>query len=134
MKTILKMSLAVLVGMTTINTFANNDDFLLNVKKGTNKEISFSVNQIKKANVTIIDRFHNVIYSEIATGKEGISKTFNLEEFPNGVYFLEVETNSKKVVHTISVSNESTTLSRKSMTEVIKSDIKNNNKNVAATK
>lgn len=134
MKTILKLSLAVLVGLTTINTYAINGDFLLNVKKGTNNEISFSVNEIKKANITITDKFHNVIYTEVATGKNGILKTYSLEEFPNGVYFLEVETNSKKVTHEIVISNEITILSRKSIAEISKSEIKINNQNVVVNK
>jgi hypothetical protein len=131
MKTILKLSLIVLVTMTTMNTYAINGDFLLNVKKGTGKEISFSVNEIQKANVTIYDKFHNVIYTEVATGKDGILRTYNLEEFPDGVYFLEVETNSKKVTHEIVITNEVSTLSRKSIAEVQKSDLKIKNQNIA---
>jgi hypothetical protein len=131
MKTILKFSLAVFVAMTTMSTYAIDGDFLLNVKKGTGKEISFSVNEIQKANVTIYDKFHNVIYSETATGKGGILKTYSLEEFPDGVYFLEVETNLKKVTHEIVISNEATTLSRKSIAEVYKGDMKLKNQNVA---
>ena len=131
MKTILKFSLAVLVAMTTMSTYAIDGDFLLNVKKGTGKEISFSVNEIQKANVTIYDKFHNVIYSETAIGKGGILKTYSLEDFPDGVYFLEVETNLKKVTHEIVISNEATTLSRKSIAEVYKGELKLKNQNVA---
>jgi hypothetical protein len=131
MKTILKFSLAVLVAMTTMSTYAIDGDFLLNVKKGTGKEISFSVNEIQKANVTIYDKFHNVIYSETATGKGGILKTYSLEDFPDGVYFLEVETGVKKVTHEITVTGEVTTLARKSVAEVYKADLKMQNQNVA---
>jgi len=131
MKTILKLSMAVLAVMTAVNTYAINGDFLLNVKKGTGKEISFSVNEIQKANVTIYDKSHNVIYSEAATGKGGIMKTYSLEEFPDGVYFLEVETSQKKVTHEIVVANEVSTLSRKSVAEVYKGELKLKNQNVA---
>jgi hypothetical protein len=131
MKAILKLSLVVLVAMTTMSTYAIDGDFLLNVKKGTGKEISFSVNEIQRANVTIYDKFHNVIYSETATGKGGILKTYSLEEFPQGVYFLEVETNLKKVTHEIVITNEVSTLSRKSVAEVYKGDLKTKNQNVA---
>ena len=62
MKTILKFSLAVLVAMTTMGAHAINGDFLINVKNSTGKEISFSVNDIQKAKVTIYDKRHNVIY------------------------------------------------------------------------
>jgi hypothetical protein len=131
MKTILKLSLAVLVAMTTMSTYAIDGDFLLNVKKGTAKEISFSVNEIQQASVTIYDKFHNVIYSEMATGKGGILKTYSLEEFPDGVYFLEVETNLKKVTHEIVIADEASTLSRKSIAEVYKGDLRMKNQNVA---
>ena len=130
MKTILKLSLVVLVAMTTMGSYAIGGDFLLNVKRATGKEISFSVNGIQKANVTIYDKNHNVIYSETVVGKGGIMKTYSLEEFPEGTYFLEVETNLKKVKHEIVVANEVSTLSRKSMAEVYKSDLKTENQNV----
>ncbi len=131
MKTILKFSMAILVAMTTIGAHAINGDFLVNVKKGTAKEISFSINEIQKANVTIYDKYHNVIYSETATGKGGIEKTYSLEEFPDGVYFLEVETNLKKVTHEIFVSKEASTLFKKPVAEVYKGDLKIKNENVA---
>jgi hypothetical protein len=131
MKTILKLSLAIFAVMTTMGAHAINGDFLVNVKKGTGKEISFSVNEIQKANVTIYDKFHNVIYSETVTGKGGIMKTYSLEEFPSGVYFMEVETNLKKVTHEIVVSNRESALSRKSSAEVYKGDLKIKNQNVA---
>lgn len=119
MKTILKLSLAVLVVMTTMSTYAINGDILLNVKKVNGKEISFAINQLQKANVTITDKFHNVIYSEVVTGKEGIFKTYSLEEFPEGKYFLEIETNSKKVIHEIVVTRESSILSKNSVNDQI---------------
>ena len=116
MKTILKLSLVVLVAMTTMNTYAiDGGDFAIKVMNGNGKDISFAVNKIQKANVTITDKFHNVIYTEVVTGKEGILKTYSLEEFPTGTYFLEVETNSKKVIHEIVVSRQGSTLSQKSV-------------------
>jgi hypothetical protein len=133
MKTILKLSLVVLVAMTTMSSYAIDGDFLLNVKKGSGKEISFSVNEIPKANVTIYDKDHTVIYSEVVTGKGGILRTYSLEEFPDGVYFLEVETNLKKVTHEIVISKEASTLSRRSIAEVYKGEMKMKNQNVAST-
>jgi hypothetical protein len=131
MKTILRLSLVVLVALTTMNTYAIDGDFLLNVKKGTGKQISFSVNAIQKANVTIYDKEHNVIFSEMATGKQGIIKTYSLAEFPDGVYFLEVETNLKRVTHEIVIANDVPTLSRTSIADVYKGDLKMKNQNVA---
>ena len=125
MKTILKLSLVVLVAMTAMSSYAIGGDFLLNVKRATGKEISFAVNGIQRANVAIYDKNHTLIYSETVTGKAGIIKTYSLEEFPAGTYFLEVETNVKTVKHEIVVANEVSTLSRKSLAEVYKSDNQN---------
>jgi hypothetical protein len=44
---------------------------------------------------------------------------------------LEVETNLKKVTHEIVIANEATTLSRKSIAEVYKGELKLKNQNVA---
>ena len=133
MKTILKFSLAFLVAMTTINSYAIDGDFLLNVKKGAPKQISFSVNEIQKAKVTIYDKDHVEIYSETVTGKEGISRIYSLEEFPDGDYTLEVETDLKKVTHEIAITHESPTLSRKSIAEVYKGELKRKSDIIATT-
>ena len=117
MKTILKLSLVVLVAMTTMGTYAINGDLSLKVLSRNGKEISFALNQVQKVNVTITDKFHNAIYSEVATGKNGILKTYSLEEFPEGTYFLELESNSKKVTYKIVVAKDASVLSRKSISE-----------------
>jgi hypothetical protein len=72
-----------------------------------------------------------VIYNETVTGKEGITRAYSLEEFPEGVYFLEVETNLKKVPHEIVVTNEASSLSRKAGAEVYKGNLKMKNENIA---
>ncbi|AOW09620.1 T9SS type A sorting domain-containing protein [Flavobacterium gilvum] len=133
MKTILKFSLVVLVAFTTMSSYAIDGDFLLNVKKGTGKIISFSVNEIQKAKVKIYDVNHEEIYSEYVTGKGGIKRTYSLEEFPDGVYYLEVETNLKRVTHEIDIAHEVPTLSRKSIAEVYKGELKMKNDNIATT-
>ncbi len=133
MKTILKFSLIVLAAFTTMSSHAINGDFLLNVKKGTGKQISFSVNEIQKAKVTIYDKDHVEIYSEIVTGTDGIARTYSLEDFPNGEYTLEVETNLKRVTHEIAITHELPTLSRKSVAEVYKGELKMKNESIATT-
>lgn len=120
MKKILKLSLLFAVAMTTMTTYASDDDFLLNVKKGQGKEISFSLNEIKKVNVSIYDDENNLIYTENAKGEKGILRTYSLVEFPVGVYYLEVENNLKKVRHEIVISEEKSILTNKAISEVYK--------------
>ena len=127
MKKILKLSLLLVVAMTSVNSYAIDDDFLLNVKKGKGNEISFSLNEIKKVNVSIYDDENNLIYTENAKGVKGILRTYNLDEFPVGTYYLVVENNLKKVRHEIIISEEKSILTTKAISEVYKPALKNKN-------
>ncbi|MDI6049487.1 FimB/Mfa2 family fimbrial subunit [Flavobacterium sp. XS2P24] len=127
MKNILKLSLLLIVTMTSMSMYAIEDNFLLNVKKGKGNEISFTLNQIKQANVSIYDDQNNLIYTEKAKGEKRISKTYNLDEFPVGTYYLVVENNLKKVKHEIIISEQKTFLTTKAISEVYKPTMKNRN-------
>jgi len=122
----LKLSLVCAVLLSGMSTYAidGNADFNLHVLKN-GKLISFGLNQVQKANLAIYDQDGNQFYSETASGKEGILRTFSLEDFPDGVYFLEVEDNAKKVRYEIVVNNSITTLSSKAISTVYKSSDKN---------
>ena len=122
----LKLSLVCAVLLSGMSTYAidGNADFNLHVLKN-GKLITFGLNQVQKANLAIYDQDGNQFYSETASGKEGILRTFSLQDFPDGTYFLEVEDNAKKVRYEIVVSNEIATLSSKAVSAVYKSSDKN---------
>ena len=124
MKKILKLSLVCAVLFTGMSTYAidGNEDFTLHVLKGNGngKLVTFALNQVKKANLTIYDKDGSVLYYENATGKDGILRTFNFEEFPEGTYILEVEDSVKKVKHEITITDEATVLSSKAISSVYK--------------
>lgn len=127
MKNILKLSLLLVVAMTSVSTYAIDGDFLLNVKKGNGNEISFSLNGLQKVTVFIYDDENNLIYTEKAAGEKGILKTYNLDEFPIGTYFLVVENNLKKVKHEIVISEQKTILTTKAVSEIYKPTLKKQN-------
>jgi len=127
MKNILKLSLLLVVAMTSVSTYAIDGDFLLNVKKGNGNEISFSLNGLQKVTVFIYDDENNLIYTEKASGEKGILKTYNLDEFPIGTYFLVVENNLKKVKHEIVISEQKTILTTKAVSEIYKPTLKKQN-------
>ncbi|MBE8723725.1 T9SS type A sorting domain-containing protein [Flavobacterium hungaricum] len=120
MKKALKLSLVCAVLFTGMSTYAidGNESLHFHVLKGKGKTITFGINQLQKASISIYDTNGNVLYTENASGKEGILRTFSLEEFPQGTYFLEVADNYKKVKYEITVTENNSVLSSKGTTTV----------------
>ena len=137
MKKILKLSLVIAVLFTGINTYAidGNDngavDFNLHVLKANGKLITFALNQVKKASISIYDKNNSLIYSENASGKDGILRTFSLEELPAGTYFLEIEDSVKKVRHEITINDNTSVLSTKAVSSAYKANTIAQNSSVA---
>ena len=134
MKKMLKLSLLVAVLFTAINTYAiegNGDSFLHVINGNGSNEVTFALNNVTKATLSIYDSEGTLIYSENASGKNGILKTFRFEEFPEGTYFLKVEDNVKTTRHEITVKGDSITLSPKSVSLVYKAGFSAKNTSVA---
>jgi len=129
----LKLSLVVAVLFTGISTYAidGNTDYVLHVIKENGKEVTFGLNNTTKASLSIYDKEGNLIYSENASGKHGILKTFSFEEFPEGTYILEVEDNVKTTKHEITITDNKTVLSSKAISSVYKAGVSAKNTSVA---
>ncbi|CAA9202160.1 secretion protein [Flavobacterium collinsii] len=137
MKKILKLSFVCVVLLTGLSTYAidgnenGNNDFNLHVLKANGKLITFALNQVHKASLSIYDKSGSLLYTENASGKDGILRTFSLEEFPEGTYFLEVEDSVKKVRHEITITDDKSVLSSKAVSSTYKADFSAQNSNVA---
>jgi hypothetical protein len=102
-----RLGLVAAVFLTTIFTYAidGKGDYILNIKTGNGKVMSFTLNTIEKSFFTIYDENNNLLYTgESPKDKLEISKTISLEAYPAGTYYLEVKENSKVVKHEITVS------------------------------
>ena len=132
MKKIFKLSLVAAVLFSGINTYAidGNTDSSLHVIKGNGKEVTFGLNNVTKANLSIYDKDGTLIYSENASGKNGILKTFSFEEFPAGTYFLKVEDSVKTTKHEITITDDTTVLSTKAVSSVYKAGFSAKNTSV----
>jgi len=103
------MGLVVAVFLTTIFTYAidGKGDYILNIKTGNGKVVSFTLNTIQKSVFTIYNENNNLVYTgESATNELEISKTISLEGLPAGTYILEVKESGKVAKHEITVSTK----------------------------
>ncbi len=132
MKKMLKLSLVVAVLFAGINTYAidGNGDYILHIIKENGNEVIFGLNNVTKAKLVIYDQEGTVIYSENASGKDGILKRFRFENFQAGSYILEIEDNVKTTKHEITVTDTNTVLSPKAISSVYKTGFSAKNTSV----
>jgi hypothetical protein len=102
-----KLGLVVAVLFTTILTYAidGKGDYILYIKTGNGKVVSFTLNTVEKSSFSIFDANNNLLYTGNSVANElEISKTLSLEAYPAGTYTLEVNENGKIAKHEITVS------------------------------
>ncbi|MEO6174003.1 MAG: secretion protein [Flavobacterium circumlabens] len=102
-----KFGLVVAVFLTTVLTYAidGKGDYILYIKTGNGKVISFTLNTVEKSSFSIFDVNNNLLYTGTSVAdKLEISKTLSLEAYPAGTYTLEVNENGKIAKHEITVS------------------------------
>ncbi|MEL1253717.1 T9SS type A sorting domain-containing protein [Flavobacterium sp. DGU38] len=132
MKKMLKLSLVCAVLFTgSIYAIGGNEDFALHVIKENGKEVTFALNNVNKAHLSIYDKEGTLIYSENATGKDGILKTFSFEEFPAGTYFLVIDDSTQTTKHEITITDNTSVLSTKAISSIYKAGISAKNTSVA---
>ncbi|WP_281234592.1 secretion protein [Flavobacterium gelatinilyticum] len=93
--------------LATLFTYAidGNGDYILNIKTGNGKVVTFTLDTVDNTSFSIYDENHNLLYAgESAANKLEVSKTISLESFPAGTYVLEVKANEKIAKHEIKVA------------------------------
>jgi hypothetical protein len=108
------------VTLLTMNVHAGTVDFTLDVKKEQGKKVTFALNNVDKMNLSIYDAEGKMIHSENVNSKKVINRTYDLNAFPEGTYFLEAESDTKFSRYEISVVGETASLSTNAVSEVYK--------------
>lgn len=121
MKTMMKFGIALVAMLASVSTYANDNDFLVRAKEGAGKAISFTVTETKNVHVALYAQDGSEIFNETVTSKDGkINRTYDLNELPDGTYFLETETAEKVARHEIAISGKVATVKEKAVTEITK--------------
>src|SRR6218665_2231153 len=92
--------------LATVFTYAidGKGDYILNIKTGNGKVVSFTLDTVETSSFSIFDENHNLLYAgDAAANNLEVSKTISLEGFPTGTYVLELKANDKVEKHEIKV-------------------------------
>lgn len=127
MKKISKFSLMLGVTLLTMNVHAGTVDFSLDVKKEQGKKVTFAINKINKMDLSIYDAEDKLIHSEYVNSKNNTNRTYDLNALPEGIYFLEAESETKISRYEISVVGATASLSTGAISEVYKPTFYNRN-------
>lgn len=128
MKKIVKFSLMlVAVALTAAEAHAGNADFSLDLEKATGKTVRFTLREIKKVDLSIYDTSDNLIYQENVTSGDNINRAYDLTAFPDGVYYLQAESDLKIAKYKIEVVGKVARLSADAISELYKPVLVNKN-------
>jgi hypothetical protein len=128
MKKIVKFSLMLAAAaLTSVEAHAGNADFSLDLKKEEGKTVSFTLRETKKVDLSIYDTSDNLIYQENVTSDDNINRTYDLTAFPDGVYYLQAESDLKIAKYKIEVIGKVAKLSADAISEVYKPVLINKN-------
>lgn len=115
------------VASTTMNVHAGTVDFTLDVKNEQRKMVTFAIDKMNNMDLSIYDANDKLIHSENVNSKKDFNRTYDLNALPEGIYFLEAESDSKISKYEISVDGKTASLSTGAVSEVYKPTFYNKN-------
>ncbi len=111
-----------------MNTHATGIKLFKGEKASPKKMVTFALNDVNKANVSIYDANNKLLHTEHVytlnlnplKSDEKIVKTYDLNPLADGVYYLVAESKTKVVKYEILVVNETATIMSDPYSEVYK--------------
>lgn len=120
MKKILKISLVTGVVLLAMNVYAVAVNFSFRNEFRQEKMISFSLDDTDQVKISIYDTNEKLIHSESLMVEGKIVRSYDLNNFDEGVYYLVEESNSKIIKYEVLVLNDSATIMTDPIVEVDK--------------
>lgn len=121
MKKILKISLVVGVVLLAMNVYAVAVNFSLHNKFRQEKMISFGLDDSDELKISIYDANDKLIHTESLMVDGKIVRSYDLNNFNEGVYYLVEESKTKITKYEVLVLTDSATIMSDSFSEVVKS-------------
>ena len=110
MKKILKISLVTGVVLLAMNVYAVAVNFSFRNEFRQEKMISFGLDGTDQVEISIYDTNEKLIHSESLMVEGKIVRSYDLNNFDEGVYYLVEESNSKIIKYEVLVLNDSATI------------------------
>lgn len=120
MKKILKISLVTGVVLLAMNVYAVAVNFSFRNEFRQEKMISFGLDDTDQVKISIYDTNEKLIHSESLMVEGKIVRSYDLNNFDEGVYYLVEESNSKIIKYEVLVLNDSATIMTDPIVEVDK--------------
>lgn len=120
MKKILKISLVVGVVLLAMNVYAVAVNFSLRNEFRQEKMISFGLDDKDQVKISIYDADEKLIHTESLMVDGKIVRSYDLNNFNEGVYYLVEESKTKIIKYEVLVLNDSATIMTDPLSEVVK--------------
>lgn len=120
MKKILKISLVLGIVLLAMNVYAVAVNFSLHNKFRQEKMISFGLEDKDRVKISIYDANDKLIHSENLTVNGKLVRSYDLNNFSDGVYYLVEESKTKITKYEVLVLSDSATIMSDPLSEVVK--------------
>lgn len=130
MKNFLKIGLLAGILLTSSVAFADEDNFSLKANAKTEKSIVFLISEAQDINISIYGDNYELIYDQKIHALKPSTKVYNLEDFPDGNYIVELENEMKLIKYNVTIENGKTLVSEPVTTELFKPVFSKENKTI----
>ena len=120
MKNAFKIALIAGISLSTFVAEANDGDFSLKSKSETEKTISFQINEANDFTISLFAEDNELLFEQKLHPTTNSTKTYDLNELPDGNYMMTVESGSTLEQYKIAIADGKAIFSAPKVTELHK--------------